>query len=632
MSITIEEFLKLPERRFPPIVEYISKRFGSKEKFLSFISERKGLKFRKEPYGRLIAEINSRIGKQSFLSLLGICDEKEAELRAYLFDALYKGLIEAVWAHQLSPLYEEITGKKVRISRKTDKKDPAHEIAFRSDEKVFTQAWINLYRKEVLPVTFHYGRLTVGSLGWLKAYYDRWGGQSTIFSIVSERFDRSSQDVIYGNLVSVLKQVAANPEKFDIEDELREQLAESLARSLSEKDEVLYSMAITQLVETYLDDASLCSIINALIAEEHVKSPKVRGLYERFPYTFSDWIITPYGVFKQVESWLRNPVKELADLLQSKLDLRYLQPELEPYHGDENLRLLEYCLRENPEEILRKTGVIRLRRIAEELGISAAPKIKDENDLIRLVTLNLGFNLPPILHGLRELEHLLDSCVSRLRKGESISGVMADVYGGIETLLRDMSYFYICHLWRIAVRNKGPEEVESEVSMVVRSLNVSEKPFSKLTFGELAKLLRTLNKKVRKDEERERRLSETFDRNYIIPQSQIRILDGISKNRVHLFAHKRPMARTDIKKCGGIVRKLNAFCKILREKEIYPHLIRITRQVTNEYGTRYFEAIEENGNEWILEHRWGLDPSKPYLMYSKTSPVAIDPLIIEKIF
>jgi len=31
------------------------------------------------------------------------------------------------------------------------------------------------------------------------------------------------------------------------------------------------------------------------------------------------------------------------------------------------------------------------------------------------------------------------------------------------------------------------------------------------------------------------------------------------------------------------------------------------------------------------EKKW-LDPSKPYFMHSKTNPVAIDPIIIEKIF
>jgi len=32
-----------------------------------------------------------------------------------------------------------------------------------------------------------------------------------------------------------------------------------------------------------------------------------------------------------------------------------------------------------------------------------------------------------------------------------------------------------------------------------------------------------------------------------------------------------------------------------------------------------------------IEKKW-LAPSKPYFMHSKTNPVAIDPIIIEKIF
>lgn len=635
MPITIEEFMRLRETRFTPLAGYIHKRFGSKENFLSYLAEKTEVTFKETSYERLVNQICDQIGKDKLMSILGVRDEKEAELRAYLFDALYKGLIEAVWARHLSPLYERVTGKKIRIVRKIDKRNPAYELAFTADEKTFTQAWIYLYKEEVLPAMFHYGRLTVGALGWLKANYERWEGYfSTAFEIIDNKFDQRSRRVIYGNVLSILDQVRRDPEKFKVSKELANQLVENLKLLAAEKNDILRTMMSLQLIETYMDDEDLCEVINRLIDEEYIKPPNVRTLYERFPYSFSSWIITPYGVFKQSPTWLRDPNKKLAEILQKEFERKYLEPDLESYHGAYPLRVLEYCIRESPETILRKFGVLRLRKIAEELGISAALKIKDEEELMRLIILKLGFILPPILSGLVNFNRILEESNSRLLKGEQVTGVMADVYGETERVLQDIAYFYICFLWKIRTRARKPEEVETDITNVVRGLNVSDKPFSRLTFGELVKLVRTLNKEVRRNKNLKEEFLKTFDVERILPQDQMKILNEMSKYRSSLFAHKRMKvaAKTpDRRNCREIIAALKEFSKIIREKKIYPKVIRVTYEVTNEYGTRYFEAVDDEGSEWIVKYRW-LDPSKPYFMYSKTNPVAVDPIIIEKIF
>lgn len=635
MPITIEEFEKLPERRFSPLVDYIKKRFGTKDKFLSFLTKEAGIEVQPRPYSSLIDEVFEKVGKQNLFSLLGIKDEREAELRAYLFDALYKGLTEAVWAHHLSPLYEKVTGKRIRIVRKIGKREPAYILAFTANEKVFTRAWVDLYKEGILPAVFHYGKLTVGALGWLKARYERFEGYlSTAFEIIEKKFDQNSRQMTYGNLLNILDQVSREPEKFKLSEELANQLVENLKLLTVEKDDILRSMMSLQLIETYMDDEDLCEVVNRLIAEEIIEPPDVQRLYERFPYSFSSWIITPYGVFKQPPSWLRDPNKKLSELLQKEFDQRYLEPDLESYHGSYLLRVLEYCIRENPANILRKFGVVRLRKIAEDLGISAALKIKEEEELIRLIILKLGFNLPPILSGLVDFNHILDNCASRLLKGEQLSGVMADVYGETERVLQDIAYFYICFLWKIRTRMRRAEEVEAEINNVVRGLNVSDKPFSKLTFGELIKLVRTLNKEVRKNKDLRKELLKTFNVNYILPQDLMDVLNKMSKYRASFFAHKRVKVAAkmpDRKMCQEIITSLRNFSRKIEENKIYPKVIRVTYEVTNEYGTRYFEAVDDRGDEWIVEYPW-LDPSKPYFMYSKTNPVAVDPIIIEKIF
>ena len=600
-----------------------------------------GINFPTKSYEELIEIINQRIGKSKLFSILGIKNELEAELRSHLFDALYKGLMETVWQRQLSPLYEKLFGKKIKIVRKIDKKLPAFEIAFKIDEEIFRKTWIELCKEGILPLVFHYERLTVGALGWLKSQYRRdesdLGYYSTIFEIIGKKFDEKSIDIIFTNLFNILNNVGKEPEKFGILKNLSDQLEKNLKYFRSEKSEGLRYMMGLQLIHTYMDDEDICRIINQLISTEYIAPPNIRRLYERFPYSFSDWIITPYGVFKQSPSWLKSPNKKLAELLKrefSNTDQKYLEPELEPYKGSYSLRVLEYCIRENPEKILGIFGRGKLRKIAEELGVSAAHKIKNEEELIRLIILRLDFNLPPILSGIVEYNLFLDRCLKRLLKKESISGVMADVYSETERILQDLTYFYICYLWKISTKSKKPEELETEITNIVRELNVSNKPYTRITFGEKIKLIRTLNNKIRKNKNIKKILLDTFNRRHIIPNNQIKILEEISIHRASLFAHKKVKIRgkkNNYNKCNEIINNLILFSKILEEKKIYPHLIRLKFEITNEYGTKYFEAIDEYDNEWIVEYQW-LDPSKPYFMYSKTKPVAIDPIIIEKIF
>jgi len=634
MPVTIEEFERLRESKFPPLVKYIHKRFGSKQKFLSFLAEKLGDKFPAKPYESLIREIDRKIGRARFLSILGLKDEKEAELRTYLFDALYKGLTEAVWARHLSPLYEKVTTEKIKIVRKADKKAPAHKLAFTADEKRFTEAWIALYKKEVLPVVLHYGKLTVGALGWLKSLHERWNGYySTVFKIIKEKFDLKSQNIIFNSSLNIIEEVAKNPQKFGVSEELGKQAAKNLKLIGSEKDDLLRYMKSLQLIHSYLNDEDLSNVINELILKGNINPPKVRKLYERFPYSFSDWIVTPYGIFKQEPSWLREPNKKLAEIIQNEFDQKYFEPHLKPYHGEYPLRVLEYCIKENPEKILKTFGTPHLRKVGDQIGIRAALIIGDEEELIRLILLKLGFNLPPILVGLNDFDAVLDKCALRLKKRENLSSVMQDVYDETERVLQDLAYFYICFLWKIKTRLRKPEEIEADINRIVKNLKVSDKPFARLTFGELIKLIRNLNKELRRNKELKQELTKIFGTGCVLPKKWVKFLGEISKYRAPLYAHKKraKVKPPNRKTCSNIISELKDFSRFLHQNEIYPRVIRVTYQVTDEYGTQYFEGIDDRGDEWTIKYRW-LDPSTSYFMHSKTNPVAVNPVIIEKIF
>jgi len=61
-------------------------------------------------------------------------------------------------------------------------------------------------------------------------------------------------------------------------------------------------------------------------------------------------------------------------------------------------------------------------------------------------------------------------------------------------------------------------------------------------------------------------------------------------------------------------------------------VIRVSRSVSDEYGKRYAECIDANGNSWLLYTEEYLDTSIPYFVYSETPNIAVNPIIVEKIF
>jgi hypothetical protein len=297
---------------------------------------------------------------------------------------------------------------------------------------------------------------------------------------------------------------------------------------------------------------------------------------------------------------MRDPNEELSRIVIAHCDQKCLEPDLESYKGSYPLKVLEYCIIENPEIVLKKMGLYPLKSIAEELGIKAALKVKDEEELIRLVILKLGFNLPPILSGLGDFNSVLKDSTRRIEKNESLSGIMSDVYGEMERVLRDIAYFHLCFAKKVNPRGSKPEQVESILTEAMENPD-KKKTFSKLGFGDLIALIRKLNKELSLNKNLQERYIDAFNRKFILPKEQMEILDYVSPFRVPLFAHnKSSTIKVNSRTCVEIVNKLKQFSDFIRENNVYPKVIRVKNEVTNEYGTHYFNAIDDEGYELTI--------------------------------
>ena len=619
--------------------DYIGKRFSPNPKanFIAFIKEKTGIKFlEKKSYGVLFSEIDKNIGKEKFFSILGIKDIEEAEMRSCLADAFYKALVETTWLHQFSPLYERLTGERIKIKRKVEKKEPAYRLAFNVGENDFIKAWIDLYKEGVLPDIIHYKNITIGPLGWIKSLEKRekemfgliFGLHSEVVNIIDAKFNQESKDIIMNALLNVIEQIGKDPGKFGVSQEDGEKALKYLNQIGAENDEFIAFAKRLQLFHIYLNDENFSFILNTLIANGNIK-PKVHGLYENYPYTSSDWIITPYGLFKQPSYLERAPNKALSALLQKEFEQGDLEPELEDYRGEYPLNILAYCIKENPENILDKFfGLPQLRNLAEEQGIPAAKAIKNKDELIKLILLKLAFRIPPKIVGISDYRKFLSENLVNLEKNKSIKEIMREVYIETEGLLRDLSYFYICWYGK-KLRDIKSEELDE----LIRELSISDKPFQRLTFGEYIKLIRTLNTKIKSDKTLKNRFLTAFGRDCIIPTDQMKILDEVSPYRKP-FIHPEPDEEIPMREtCLQIISKLQEFSEVIEQESVYPVVIQIKRDVTNEYGTPYYEVSDDRGDEWwIYKHRVLLDFNKSYFMYSKIKTVAIQPVIIEKVF
>ena len=91
------------------------------------------------------------------------------------------------------------------------------------------------------------------------------------------------------------------------------------------------------------------------------------------------------------------PVEKLAELLLTNLHQEDLEPELNKYKGEYSDKVLEFCIENDPFEILSKLfGLPHLRRIAKVLNLQVSNNMT-KDDLIKVILTKIGFKIPPPL-------------------------------------------------------------------------------------------------------------------------------------------------------------------------------------------------------------------------------------------
>ena len=394
---------------------------------------------------------------------------------------------------------------------------------------------------------------------------------------------------------------------------------------------------LVQLLLMYMNDKEISHLVNLLLGRKEIQIG-ITGLFEDAEYP---WIITRYGITTEPEE---EPIENLADLIGKYYDENELGPELKPYSGDFSTKLLAYCIKENPQTILcRLFGIPELRHIAKKLGF-VSDDLGNISDAISLVLLGLGFNVPPDLTGASTYISNIEKCGRDLyeaREPRVRSGIMSQVFVNMERTLRDLVCFYASFLWRKKLKDLKSEVEDEMPDLGSRQISIKaldlfmrdkfkiKKAFERLGFGDFISLIKTINNASKESEPLRIELSRKLDKTYVLENRDVRTLDSISPFRAS-FDHAKDYPGDE--KCVEILDSVLKLMKTFQAAQIYPMVMRISKEVSDEYGKSYAECLDENGKKWLLYTEEFLEPSRPYFFYSKTPDIAVNPVIVEKVF
>lgn len=469
------------------------------------------------------------------------------------------------------------------------------------------------------PETIQFQNIVLGPLGFLKSVVRR------------KRYDAETVVNIFIRFVRGEKLFKKAIREF------QDEIPKEVLNSIIYKGEPSDKSTLIQLVLAYLSDEEICELMNKLLEKEMIKMG-ISGLYEEIE---DPWIVTRHGLALTPED---KPVRNLANLVRNHYEEEDLGPELRAYSGDFQTKLLEYCIMESPKAILRRLfGLPELREIAKELGF-VSDKIGSTDEVVALILLGLGFNVPPLLAGvttyLKDIRKWKGDLSESREVGER-SGIMSQVFVVMEKVLRDLDYFHMVFLWNERL-NKLESDVQEEMpelisrQVKIKALDVFihkkfriKKPFERLGFGDLISLMKKVNIALQKVRSLKRKMDRSFGRTWILENKEVKLLNKISPYRSS-FTHTKDYPGDE--KCEEIVRLIENLLKQIQLRKTYPLVMRISREVSDGYGKSYAECIDENGDKWLLYTDAYLETSRPYFVHSKTPNIAVDPVVVEKIF
>lgn len=336
-------------------------------------------------------------------------------------------------------------------------------------------------------------------------------------------------------------------------------------------------------------------------------------------------------------------IEELSSLLSSEFSEQDLKLHLDPGYGSFNEKVLAYCIQNNPFDIIGTLmGEPQLRRcLVNRFGIEKSVQPRKKQELINLILFHMGFFIPTSPSGLNTYVNIINGLRRTLRqtkRPETIVGSVASAFVETEKILKDIIFFYGAHIAHDEYdsrqkRERDIENIEKEILKRCYGKEAHIRSIDKASFGQLIEILRLMEKNVKETPQLAHKLHGFFGRKTILdPKGRvIHTLDRISPYRKFYVHDVSKQDLPELKHAVFIIDLMNRLVNDL--KGIYPTPIFGARIVTDNFGTSYLIAKDEQGREYrvymseylseeVLQHQ--------YLMKSSESLIVINPLLVFK--
>lgn len=427
-----------------------------------------------------------------------------------------------------------------------------------------------------------------------------------------------------------------------IEDELSNDILEEFLRQAewlpsevklsSDKGNVFRRQELIQLSLTYGTTSDILSTFNKLISQGKLDIKTIR--------TFAWNIIgTPCGVFeKQYEGVCKLAKLIVEECSQDQLSRQLAQKSY--FSSDVTLGAIEMCIKEHPVSVLNDFfGWAELMRIGNNVGLVRVETIP-KSRLAEIISMRLGFELPMPIEGLTQVVGQVEKSEIEMNSPtcskEESEGLMSGIYRALEVVLKDILQFYVGFLWPESVSDGEPGELREVFNHFCREKFGIDKVdgVDGLTLGELLQLLHKLNDVAKQESKLQENLKSQFQRKFVMSSKLlVKVEEGLKVRKYLAHDKGRGNVRSDatIKEFVKALEQIREFLQGLKKGGFYPHVIRVRREITDEFGRRYVEASDEDGKAWLIYSNEYLWPNEAYFMHTITNTIAVNPYLRLKI-
>ena len=395
----------------------------------------------------------------------------------------------------------------------------------------------------------------------------------------------------------------------------------------------LYSLRFMQSALSDALDEQILKAFNQLLDARAFSVGKIERL--------SNIILTPCGAFEKEYGGEQSLARVLQlTMTRDELELELANKGLQV--GPLKLRLMQLCYKETPDQILKNYvgSLSNLRKAARILGLVRVNDELESPYLIEILLLRMGFSPRQELVGLEAYITNLQASIQRVKKlslpNHELQGIMTDAFAGAESVLKDILRFYVCFFLKsTSALPEEPDEQLKAIDKLFQTTLGQSHPIARMNLEPLKAALIKLDGVSAKHNIFRHEIKAFFGRDRVLVPGALDALQSVQSTRTAVTHHVEDHAGVGRipgpEECLGALNGLLDFARVLKDQGVYPSLIRLLRQVRDDYGRDYLEAVDENQNPLVIANAGYVDMEAAYFIRATTSPIAVRPLLIRKL-